>query len=130
MFSTIWNWGGRHRVRETNIGIAPDQIAVTLRSDLDSLRFRWTEVHDLNERELGIAAHATVVRIHPFVDGNGRATRLLGDLVLMAARPGADAARFDWNLDRANYIRLLNDYDRTRDPRPLAAFVHVQSVSE
>ncbi|MFF5083844.1 Fic family protein [Actinoplanes sp. NPDC000266] len=36
-------------------------------------------------RELGIAAHAEIVRIRPFADGNGRSTRLLADLVFIAA---------------------------------------------
>lgn len=80
------------------IGIAPEQIAVQLRSEMHILRYRWEEVRDLDAKTLRLLAHVAVVRIHPFVDGNGRVTRLLADLVLAAAATG-DAVRFDWNID-------------------------------
>lgn len=65
----------------TEHGVAPEQIAVDLRNALDSIQYRWNTTQDWTPRELGIAAHAELVRIHPFTDGNGRTTRLLADLV-------------------------------------------------
>lgn len=76
MYAPVWTWGGRQRSRETNIGIAPGQISVAFRDALQDLRYRWEKAHDLTARELGISAHAALVHVHPFVDGNGRTTRL------------------------------------------------------
>lgn len=79
----------------------------------------------MSARSLGITAHAEVVRIHPFVDGNGRATRLLADLVFLAAQGEGDVLAYDWNVDRDEYIGLLREYDATRDPGYLIEFVPV-----
>ncbi len=127
MYGDLWEWGGKFRLLQTNIGIAPEQIAVQLRSEMDNLRYRWEEVHDLDPKTLGLLAHVAVVRIHPFVDGNGRATRLLADVVLAAAATG-DVARFDWDIDRRAYINALVHYDSGRDITPLTELVHVVSA--
>ena len=68
------------------------------------------------------------VRIHPFTDGNGRTTRLLADLVFVAAqlvthRPETALERYNWLLDKEQYIILLREYDNHRDPSELANFV-------
>jgi fido (protein-threonine AMPylation protein) len=126
LYAPVWAWGGRQRSRETNIGIAPERIAVEMRTTLDDLRYRWEHSATLTPRVLGIAAHAALVRIHPFIDGNGRLTRLIADMVYLAAQDGEPMLGSDWwNLDRRAYIRLLGEYDRTRDPGPLAEFVPV-----
>jgi len=86
LYGDIWIWAGRWRRRELNIGVAPEQIAVELRSCLDNIRYRWEHTEDWTARALGITVHAETVRIHPFTDGNGRTTRLLADLVFIVAR--------------------------------------------
>lgn len=128
LYGALWTWAGRYRVRETNIGVAPERIAVDLRAELDSLRWRWENTSDFTARELGIAAHAIVVRIHPFVDGNGRTTRLLADLVFAATQTDDQFLEYDWHLDHAEYIRLLGQFDQARDSTPLARFVQVRPV--
>lgn len=40
LYGDLWEWGGRFRLLQTNIGIAPEQIAVQLRSEMDSLHYR------------------------------------------------------------------------------------------
>lgn len=127
LYGDVWEWGGRFRLLQTNIGIASEQIAVQLRSEMDNLRYRWGEVHDLDPKTLALLTHVAVVRIHPFVDGNGRATRLLADLALTAATTG-DPQRFDWNIDRRAYIAALVHYDNGRDLKTLADLVQVVSA--
>ena len=130
LYGDIWQWAGRFRRRELNIGVAPEQIAVELRICLDNLRYRWAGTADWTARQLGIAAHAEVVRIHPFTDGNGRMTRLLGDLVFVAAQGSPDPDLYDWHLDKRRYIELLREYDRHRDPCSLAEFVCTRPIGE
>lgn len=127
LYGDVWTWAGRFRTRELNLGVAPEQIAVELRSGLDTIRWRWEHTTDWTARVLGIAVHAETVRIHLFVDGNGRATRLLADLVFFAAQPeNAPIEECDWAIDKAEYIRLLREHQVTRDPAPLAAFIPVR----
>lgn len=125
LYEAVWTWGGRQRSRETNIGVAPEQISVALRSALDDLRFRWDSGQSRDARELGISAHAALVRIHPFVDGNGRTTRLLADLIFLAAQGEGEVFTYDWDFDRDTYIRLLRQYDGTLDPTGLIDFIPV-----
>lgn len=131
LYAPVWAWGGRQRSLETNIGIAPEHIAVEMRNVLDDLSYQWDHQTGIDARTLGIAAHAALVRIHPFVDGNGRVTRLLADLVFLAAPTGWEPLlAYDWEIDRGTYIRLLREYDETRDPRALAEFVPAVGIEE
>lgn len=128
LYGDMWVWAGVFRKRELNIGIAPERIAVELRSSLETIRYRWEHTDDWTPRELGIAVHAETVRIHPFTDGNGRTTRLLADLVFIAAQDGESVEQYDWDLDKPRYIALLREYDAHRDPRELAAFIDVRPL--
>lgn len=130
MYAPVWTWGGRQRSRETNIGIAPGQISVAFRDALQDLRYRWEKAHDLTARELGISAHAALVHVHPFVDGNGRTTRLLADLVFVSAQDEDVMLAYDWEFDRDSYIRRLREYDQTRDASALIDFVPVVEIGE
>lgn len=129
LYGDIWTWAGVYRLTEKSVGIDPVQIAVELRQSLDNIVYRWEHTEDWSARELGIAVHAEAVRIHPFVDGNGRVTRLLADLVFFAAQDASDGLlTYDWNVEKRQYIDLLRAYDRTRDPRELASFIPVMEV--
>lgn len=127
MFGPIWNWAGWWRRLELNIGVAPEQIAVELRSALDTIAYRWEHTEDWTPRQLGIVVHAEIVRIHPFADGNGRTTRFLADLVFAAAQNPTEL-QYDWELDKTRYIELLRAYDGHRDVANLAAFVGVEPI--
>jgi fido (protein-threonine AMPylation protein) len=129
LYGDIWTWAGRFRTRELNIGIAPEQITAALRTSLENARYRWEHTEDWTPREFGIAVHAETVRIHPFIDGNGRTTRLLADLVFLAAQDDESLESYDWAIDKDRYITLLQEYDQTRDPRPLATFIPVIPIA-
>lgn len=129
LYGDVWAWAGVYRRTEKSVGIDPVHIAVELRQSLETLAYRWANTDDWSARELGIAVHAEVVRIHPFVDGNGRATRLLANLVFFAAQDASDELlTYDWDVEKRPYVDALRVYDRSRDPAPLAAFVPVVAV--
>jgi fido (protein-threonine AMPylation protein) len=130
LYAPVWEWGGRQRSRETNIGIAPEHIAVEMRNSLDNLRWQWEHRTGVTPRWLGIAAHAALVHIHPFVDGNGRVTRLIADLVYLASQDGDPVMAYAWEIDRQTYIRLLGEYDLTRDPAKLVDFISVIELGD
>lgn len=130
LYAEIWQWGGRFRVRELNIGVPPELIVTELHTSLGNFAYRWENTRDWSPRQLGMAVHAETVRVHPFVDGNGRSTRLLGQLVFVAAQPGPDVEVFDWEVDKESYVRALRRYDVSRDPSELALLVDVQPVTD
>lgn len=129
LYGDVWLWGGRLRVRELNLGVAPEYIAVELRTALENLTYRWNATSDFTPRQLGIAVHAETVRIHPFADGNGRSTRLLADLVFAAAQVSPEIQIYDWSLDKERYITLLREFDVHRNPADLAAFIGVRGLA-
>lgn len=125
LYGDIWAWAGRLRQHEVNIGVPPAQIAVEMRTTLDNLQHRWGHTDDFTSRSLGVAAHAETVRVHPFIDGNGRTTRLLADLVYIAAQEPVNL-QYDWDIDKTRYIDLLREFDVHRNVEQLADLIGVQ----
>ena len=129
LFSGIWTWAGALRRTGLNIGVDPHTISTELHTAFGNLGYQASEMV-LPARELGIATHAELVRIHPFSDGNGRVTRLMADLVFAAAQHHPHTQEYDWDLDKTEYIRLLRAYDLNRDPMPLSEFISVRTLGE
>ena len=96
---------------------------------MDNIRYRWEHTTDWTARELGIVVHAEGVRIHPFADGNGRSTRLLADLVFIAAQTPAQF-QYNWDIDRTGYVDLLRRFDENRDVTDLAAFIPIDPIDD
>ncbi|MDR1442835.1 MAG: Fic family protein [Bifidobacteriaceae bacterium] len=128
LYGELWSWAGVLRHREVNIGIAPERITTELRASLDTILYRWRHTEDWTAHHFGIAVHAETVRIHPFVDGNGRVTRLLADPAFAAAQDPLGAELYDWDVDKRRYITLLGRYDQSRDPAELAELVATRST--
>lgn len=125
LYGEIWNWAGVYRRYLLNIGVDPAYVPLELRASMETIRYRWNNTEDWTARDLGIAVHAEGVRIHPFVDGNGRSTRLQADLTFLAAQGSEDVEMYNWSIDKKTYVELLRTYDMNRDPKPLGAFVPV-----
>lgn len=112
-----------------NLGVAPEQIATHMRDALDTAGYRWHHTHAWTPRQLGIAVHAEVVRVHPFVDGNGRTARLLADLAFLAAQDGDVVEVYDWHLDKRTYIDLLREVRPAPGRDDLASFITTQPMN-
>ena len=91
MFGDVWRWAGTQRLRVTNIGTEPSQIAPQVADTLADARY-WHDNDVFSEDERAVRLHFRLVSIHPFPNGNGRCTRLMADLYLMSI--GATA--FTW----------------------------------
>jgi Fic-DOC domain mobile mystery protein B len=110
MFGDVWSWAGTLRQRTTNIGVDPSQIVTQSGLLFDDARF-WHGQSVFSVDELAVRIHGRLVSIHPFPNGNGRSTRLMADLYLVAI----GSPVFTWGgsrLDeedagRAAYIRAL-----------------------
>ncbi|MBI4318355.1 MAG: mobile mystery protein B [Chloroflexi bacterium] len=124
MFGDVWRWAGTVRRRESNISVYPSQIPDQLKQALDDAVY-WHENETFTLDERAARLHFRLVTVHPFPNGNGRATRLISDLYLAAA----GSTPFTWGSGRQEvagkireaYIRSLVSA-RTDDCASLVAF--------
>lgn len=129
LFGDVWRWAGRFRRTEKNIGVDPLQIGVDLRMLLDDARF-WVEHETYAPLEAGSRFHHRLVKIHCFVNGNGRHARIAADTYLKAH---FDHPPIEWaagedlttsNERRDEYIAALRSAD-AGDYEPLFRFTGV-----
>lgn len=74
----------------------------------------------LHPVEAAARVHGELVKIHPFIDGNGRTSRLLMNLVLMQAGLPATVITVDQRLD---YYQVLDVAHTTGDYQPFVELV-------
>lgn len=112
MFGNVWSWAGEFRRTQTSIGIEAINIRQSLYQLMDDLKF-WKEAWDY--KETATRLHYSLVKIHPFLNGNGRVARLFTDLWLLSI--GKEMLEWgDENLDDVNdsrkeYILALKESD-------------------
>jgi len=118
MFGQVWDWAGKWRRRDTNIGVdwirIPQDVANALADAL-----HWHELSTFTRDEIAVRVHHRLAQIHPFPNGNGRSARYVADLYLMST----GSAPFTWGRDtpgtpseiRADYIGILQSTDITGD---------------
>jgi len=124
MFNRVWRWAGQYRTTERNLGVASYRIEQDLRHLLEDARY-WLDHASYPPDELAVRFHHRLVGIHPFANGNGRWSRLAGDLLMVQQ----GSKRFTWgraNLQsigdvRRAYIEALRAADE-HDLEPLIAF--------
>jgi Fic-DOC domain mobile mystery protein B len=81
MFSRVWQWAGKRRDSEMNIGLPVYQIDAGLKDLLDDLA-TWLQHESYPIAEQAVRLHYRAVAIHPFRNGNGRWARLLANIWL------------------------------------------------
>ena len=81
MFADVWSWAGEFRTTQTSIGIEAVNIRQSLYRLMDDLEF-WTKEWDYQDTATRL--HYSLVKIHPFLNGNGRCGRLFTDLWLLS----------------------------------------------
>ncbi|MDA3886099.1 MAG: mobile mystery protein B [Candidatus Delongbacteria bacterium] len=81
MFSDVWGWAGKFRKTDKNIGVDKFQIAIDLRYLFDNCKY-WIENKTYPEDEIAVRFKHRIVKIHPFPNGNGRHSRLCGDILI------------------------------------------------
>ena len=116
MYGNVWAWAGNYRKTNKNIGIDKFQIQMELKILCDDAMF-WIENQTFPPEEIAIRFKHRLVSIHCFPNGNGRHSRLLGDIIiekLLGQKP------FSWgaaNLSkvgdaRAAYLSALKRADQ------------------
>ena len=80
MFGDVWNWAGKTRKSNLNLGVDWHQVEPDLQSLATDLKFWEKQWPDVLEQATYL--HHRSVRIHPFVNGNGRWARMLANIWL------------------------------------------------
>ncbi|HOW88382.1 MAG TPA: mobile mystery protein B [Candidatus Omnitrophota bacterium] len=80
MFGEVWDWAGKLRKHELNLGVAPAKIAAELHAVQNELRRR--EENKMGPLEIAVRLHYRLVWIHPFAGGNGRWARMAANIYL------------------------------------------------
>jgi Fic-DOC domain mobile mystery protein B len=80
MFNRTWRWAGVYRSTNKIIGVEFYQIRNLIPALLGDVRY-WVDNKAFEPDEIATRFHHRLVWIHPFSNGNGRHTRLLGDVV-------------------------------------------------
>ena len=124
MFGQVWRWAGKYRETPRNIGVDANRIRMDIAQAIDDARF-WAANATYAPDEIAVRFAHRLVAIHPFPNGNGRLSRMVGDLLAMQlGRP-----RFSWgsqslidaNMTRAKYVAALRAADAL-DLAPLISF--------
>jgi len=126
MFDQVWNWAGKFRTSNKNIGVDREYIQIELRNLYEDFKV-WVEYDSYPLDEIAARFHHKLVYIHPFSNGNGRHARLIADLILLSL----GSEKFSWggggdlisvSTLRKQYIGALRAADNY-DYAPLFEFV-------
>lgn len=114
MFGQVWRWAGTYRQSPRNIGVDAWRIPMDVAHAIDDARY-WITHESFVPDEIAVRFAHKLVAIHPFPNGNGRFSRLVGDL--LAEQMGQP--RFTWgsvnlvdlNATRQAYVQALRKAD-------------------
>ena len=114
MFGEVWEWAGKPRQVELSIGVKAYLVSTELKKLADDLEF-WEENKSFEVIEIASRIHHRAVQIHPFLNGNGRWSRMLANIYLK--QNGLSPTKWNENLlskenpHRDDYIKALKKAD-------------------
>ncbi|MFY8063376.1 MAG: mobile mystery protein B, partial [Usitatibacteraceae bacterium] len=79
MFGKVWKWAGDYRKTPRNIGVEAWRIPMDVAQAIDDAKF-WVANNTFSADEIAVRFSHRLVAIHPFPNGNGRFSRMVGDL--------------------------------------------------
>ena len=114
MFGDVWDWAGKLRHAELSIGVKAYLVSTEIKKLVDDLEY-WHENKSFSVIETASRIHHRAVQIHPFLNGNGRWSRMLANIYLK--QNGLEPTKWNENLlskenlHRDDYIKALKKAD-------------------
>ncbi|MDC9727629.1 MAG: mobile mystery protein B [Candidatus Thioglobus sp.] len=114
MFGDVWDWAGKMRIVELNFGVKAYLVNAEVKKLADDLHF-WKSNKSFDTIEIAARLHHRAVAIHPFLNGNGRWSRMLANIYLK--QNGLEPTKWNENLlakkniHRGDYIQALKQAD-------------------
>ncbi|OGC25415.1 hypothetical protein A2291_00735 [candidate division WOR-1 bacterium RIFOXYB2_FULL_42_35] len=125
MFAETWEWAGTFRKKPLSIGIDWHNIPEQMKILVDDLKYWQAEESTMSVFNQSVRLHHCLVKIHPFVNGNGRHSRLVADIFLFANKQQLpiwpDNELIVASGIRQQYIAALQSADKG-DFKPLEKF--------
>ena len=81
MLGDVWKWAGEFRKTNKNIGVDKYLISIELKNLIDDCKY-WIKNTTFGPDEIAIRFSHRIVKIHLFPNGNGRHSRLIGDILI------------------------------------------------
>lgn len=81
MYGDVWNWAGHFRKTKKNIGVPFYRIPEELHILLEDAKL-WINQKTYLPDEIAIRVKHRIVAIHCFPNGNGRHSRMIGDILV------------------------------------------------
>ena len=123
IFGQVWQWAGQYRTTPRNIGIDAYRITMEVRQLVDDVRYQVANA-TFPPDEIAVRFSHRLVSIHPFPNGNGRHSRMAGDLlaVQLGQRPFSwgSISLVDASQTRRDYVAALQAADAHDIARLLA----------
>lgn len=126
MYGEVWAWAGKFRKTNKNIGVDRHQVPTQLRLLLDDCKY-WIENGTYPPDEIAVRFKHRIVSIHCFSNGNGRHSRMMGDLIIekIFGRPvftwGSKSNLTKAGDTRVEYLSAVKTADKN-DIKPLLDF--------
>lgn len=125
MYGDVWSWAGSFRKSDKNMGVGWPSIPVEVRKLIDDGKF-WISHKTYPPDEIAVRFKHRIVQIHCFANGNGRHSRLMGDLIrekifnrgVFTWGSGADLERE--GTSRKEYITAIKEADDNKFARLIA----------
>jgi len=114
MFGDVWEWAGKLRHAELSIGVKAYLVSIEVKKLVDDLEY-WHKNKTFDVIEIASRLHHRAVQIHPFLNGNGRWSRMLANIYLK--QNGLQPTKWNENLlskenlHRDDYIKALKKAD-------------------
>ena len=123
MFDQVWRWAGDYRQSDKNIGVHHASIAIQIQQLLGNADY-WLNEQIYGVTELAVIFHHRLVKIRPFINGNGRHARLFAEVITSRY----NGKKLTWgrislsepNEVRKRYIDALRKADGGRDDAIIA----------
>ncbi len=116
MFSEVWRWAGTFRITNKNIGVDKFVIGIELKNLIEDVKY-WIKNNIFSLEEIAVRFSHRIVKIHLFPNGNGRHSRLIGDILV---NHGFGKPVFTWGGKdiqhkgeaRTEYLKALRKADK------------------
>jgi Fic-DOC domain mobile mystery protein B len=105
MFGKIWDWSGKYRTSNTNIGVEFYLIPEHVKHLCEDFKY-WNSSSSMPSLEVAARLQNRLTRIHPFRNGNGRHARLMTDIYLKSVGQ---------RLPQWPQVQLISEGDKIRE---------------
>jgi Fic-DOC domain mobile mystery protein B len=130
MFGDVWQWAGKIRKNDLNIGVASHRVAEELQRFVGDFN-AWNE-YQHNAIEISAKIHHRLVWIHPFLNGNGRWARMASNIFLYQKEiplvQWPEEELFIQSHFKTKYVQALKQADMNNYEALVALHMHRTSI--